>query len=609
MIALIYKFNICVNILKRYPFGVLLAAALLGSCALPSEGREMKLPEALSLQSREVALQDTTVHPSQESGRAAVNEAEIKETLQALYRLMEEKETYMSAKEEQIAGIRKMLAIPRMSEEQRYDINLRLFNEFKTYIADSAIYYAKENIEIGKKLQSTDRIYDSMLDLASLNVISGMYFEASDLLSSFERDKLTLGQLIKYYDSYKQLYRNYAFNNPYATKYAAQSNLYRDSLLQILDPSSHHYLIVYAEKLYDENRLDASRQILLTLLSKTRGDTHEKAVLCYALGNIYQKEGNSTLQKYYYALSSISDIKNAIKENASMQALALTLFKEGEIDRAYTCIKSSMEDAMFCNARLRTYEISTIFPIIDSAYQQKLSKQKDDLESFLRLSNLLLLFLIVAIFIVWRQMRKVARIRKELYHTNLKLRDLNDDLQKSITQLNLINSKMQEVNAELSEANKIKETYIGQLLDLCSTYINKLENYQHTLNKKAMERKLDELFGMLKSRDMIDRELRELYQLFDHTFLSLYPTFVEEFNALLREEERFILKPGELLNVELRIFALIRLGITDSSRIAGFLHYSANTIYNYRARVRNKAAVSRDQFEHMVMKIGVIQRM
>ena len=203
---------------------------------------------------------------------------------------------------------------------------------------------------------------------------------------------------------------------------------------------------------------------------------------------------------------------------------------------------------------------------------------------------------------------KITRIRKELYHTNLRLNELNEDLQRTVDQLNDTNKKMSDINDELSESNEIKETYIGHFLDLCSTYIDKLEKYRSTLNKKAVERKLEELFRMLKSHEMIDQELKELYSLFDNIFLHLYPNFVEEFNSLLVEEERFNLKPDELLNTELRIFALIRLGITDSSRIANFLRYSANTIYNYRTRVRNKAAVPRDKFESFVMKIGVIQK-
>ena len=304
------------------------------------------------------------------------------------------------------------------------------------------------------------------------------------------------------------------------------------------------------------------------------------------------------MQKIYYTISAICDIKNAIKENASLQALASVLYEAGDIENAYRCIKSSMEDAMFCNARLRTFEISKIFPIIDTAYQEKVVKQKEGLQFFLLLVSILSLFLIASLIYVYLQMKRVARIRKELYRTNIKLNELNSDLQENNIQLN-------NLNIELSEANRIKETYIGHFLDLCSMYISKLEKYQNTLNKKAVEKKLDELYKMLKSHDMIDNELKELYDNFDNIFLHLYPSFVEDFNSLLLEEERFTLKSNELLNTELRIFALIRLGIVDSSKIASFLHYSANTIYNYRTRVRNKAAVPRDEFEFLVSKIGV----
>lgn len=528
--------------------------------------------------------------------------------LRILYELMENKETFMSEKEDRISSVKKMLQTPNISDVQRYDINLQLFNEYKTYISDSAIHYANQNIVISEKLNDRDRMNESNLNLTSLYIIAGMYIESLDILKSIDKNGLSGELLIRYYDSYKQLYRNYSFNNFNAHVYIAKSSQYRDSLLNVLDKNSNHYRIVYAEKLSDENRLAESKQILQDLIDQSEEETHEKAVLTYALASIYRKEGDIHNQITYYAISAICDIKNAIKENASMQALAVTLFETGNIERAYDCIRSSMEDAMFCNARLRTYEISQILPIIDSAYQEKVRNQQSELQLFLVLVSLLSLFLIIAVIYVYRQMKKIARIRKELYQTNLKLNDLNNDLQHTVDQLNRTNRKLSDVNDELSESNEIKETYIGHFLDLCSTYINKLEKYQNTLNNKAVERKLDELFRMLKSHDMIDQELRELYKLFDNIFLHLYPNFVEEFNSLLLEEERFNLKPNELLNVELRIFALIRLGITDSSRIANFLHYSANTIYNYRTRVRNKAAVPRDQFENLVMKIGVIQK-
>lgn len=526
----------------------------------------------------------------------------------SLYNLMEQKSIYMAEKEDNIDETRKLLNTPNITAEQRYDINMELYNQYKTYISDSAIFYAMQNASIAEELKKPLLIYESELNLISLYIISGMYIEAIDILKSINKKDLPDRLLVKYYDCYKLLYNYYSNNNPYTLVYAVKSNLYRDSLLNVLDKNSNHYKIVYAEKLHDENRLSEAKRILQQLLEQTESDTHEKAVLCYALANIYRKEGNISLQKHYYALSAICDIKNAIKENASMQALASILYETGEIERAYDCIKSSMEDAMFCNARLRTYEVSQIFPIIDSAYQENVNKQKSELQLFLILVSILSLFLILAVIYVYRQMKRVARIRKELYRTNIKLNQLNVDLQSTVNQLNEVNKELSDVNNELSEANQIKEAYIGHFLDLCSTYINKLEKYQNTLNKKAVEKKLDELYKILKSREMIDNELKELYENFDNIFLHLYPNFVDQFNSFLVEDERFILKPNELLNVELRIFALIRLGITDSSKIASFLHYSANTIYSYRTRVRNKAAVPREEFESLVMKIGIIKK-
>ncbi|MCC8171661.1 MAG: DUF6377 domain-containing protein [Parabacteroides sp.] len=527
-------------------------------------------------------------------------------TLHTLYRLMEHKDRYMAKKENRISEIKKMLETPGITAGQRYDINRQLYDEYKTYVSDSAIYYARQNRIIAASLQNPHQQYESALELVSLYTISGMYIESVESLGSLNSKELPGRLAVNYFDCYKQLYNYYSHNNPYTLIYKEKSQLYRDSLLSVLDRQSHHYKIVYAEKLDDENRLDEAKRLLQELLNEAESDTHEKAVVAYALANIYRKEGDAAMQKRYYALSAICDIKNAIKENASMQALASVLYETGEIEKAYACIKSSMEDAIFCNARLRTYEISQIFPIIDSAYQENVSRQKSELMRFLISVSILSLFLIAAVAYVYRQMKRVARIRKELYRTNVKLNKLNDDLQATVKQLNRVNRELSEVNTALSEANQIKEAYIGHFLDLCSTYINKLEKYQHALNKKAMERKLDELYKMLKSRTMIDHELKELYENFDSIFLHLYPDFVEEFNALLQKKERFVLKPNELLNVELRIFALIRLGITDSSRIANFLHYSANTIYSYRTRVRNKAAVPRDEFENSVMKIGVI---
>lgn len=526
----------------------------------------------------------------------------------SLYKLIENKGAYVKEKEDRIIRIKGMLGLSDINDKQRYDVNHKLYDEYKTFISDSAIYYTRQNLEIAERLKESVWINESKLDLVSLYVITGMYIESIDILKSIDKNALEDWLLVKYYGCYKQLYSNYSLNNPYTHVHIETSDLYRDSLLAVLNKESNHYKIVYAEKLYDADRLDEAKKLLQEMLDQTQSDTHEKAVLSYALANIYKKEGNIDKQKQYYAVSAICDIKNAIKENASMQALASTLYEMGEVERSYSCIRSSMEDAMFCNARLRTYEVSQIFPIIDSAYKEKIDGKNTQLRLYLILVSILSFFLILAVVYVYKQMKRVAGIRKELYRTNVKLNELNSEMQAANNQLQLVNEELSETNTKLSETNEVKELYIGHFLDLCSMYIDKLEKYQNALNKKAVEKKLDELYKMLKSRDMIDNELKELYENFDNTFLHLYPNFVEEFNSLLLKEEQFVMKPGELLNVELRIFALIRLGITDSSRIARFLHYSANTIYSYRTRVRNKAAGYRDEFENRVMKIGLLDK-
>ncbi|MDL2304567.1 DUF6377 domain-containing protein [Bacteroides sp. OttesenSCG-928-D19] len=497
----------------------------------------------------------------------------------------------------EISEIRKLLKTPHINDQQRYDINHQLYDAYKTFIADSAIVYTKENIEIARRLNDTHRLIGSKLDLIGLYTVSGLYIEAVDGIRELENlDKQQFPDWFSfyYYQINNQLFKSYSLLNDINGKeYLEKSILYRDSLLAVLDTSSNFYKIVYAEKLLDNNQTGEAQVLLEDMFRKSTSENHEHAVLAYALSNVYKAKGDIEEQKKYLLISAMSDIKNAIKENASMQMLASVLYEAGDIANAYKCIRSSMEDAIFCNARLRTFEVSRIFPIIDSAYKDSVDKQQKVLIIFLVAVSILSVLLIVAVVYVYKQMKRIARIRKELYHTNVKLKDLNDNLLSS--------------NAKLSEANQIKEVYIGHFLDLCSTYINKIESYQNTLRKKAADKKLEELYKILKSREMIDNELKALYENFDNIFLHLYPNFVEEFNSLLLKEEQFRLKTNELLNAELRIFALIRLGITDSSKIANFLHYSANTIYSYRTRVRNKSAVPREQFENMVMKIGMIR--
>jgi hypothetical protein len=278
--------------------------------------------------------------------------------------------------------------------------------------------------------------------------------------------------------------------------------------------------------------------------------------------------------------------------------LAFLLYEDGDVSRAYNYMKRSLDDALFCNARLRTYEISKMMPIIDEAYQvQTESRQRLMLITLISISSLSIL-LIVAVFFVYRQMKKLSVARKNLSVANEQLNQLNLELSR-------INIELKEANRTLTESNLIKEEYIGRYMDQCSEYIDKLDNYRRTLNKTAVSGKMEDLLQAIKSKQFIENELKDFYNNFDITFLQLFPEFVQDFKKLLIDDEYLQLKQGQMLNTELRIYALIRLGISDSVKISHFLRCSLSTIYNYRTKIRNKAIGSRDEFELKVMLIGL----
>ncbi len=525
----------------------------------------------------------------------------------SLIYLIDKKDQYTLEKEDAIAKIKDLLTSTPASTEFQYHVNEKLCQEYQVYIADSAIRYALCNKQLATQLSNNSFCIDTDLNLASLYITTGMYYDAVTLLEQYHSAELSPSQRIVYYKCYKSFYDNYKYTTRYTERYKPMSEAYRDSLLNCLNRSSVQYRLYYAEKVMDNGDILQARHLLQRLLQATDLTIREQAMSSFVLARSYELEGVKKDAIKYYALSAIYDIKGNIKENTATRALASCLYEEGEIELAYLCIRSSMEDAMLCNARLRTHEVSSVLPIIDLAYRDKINTEKSQLKIVLILTIVLAISLVIALWNINRHMKKNSSIKEQLKESNVKLESLNASLTDMLAKLNEANKTLSGMNFDLAEANRIKENYIAQFLDLCSNYIIKLERYQNMLNKKAAARQLDELYKILKSKDMINEEVKELYRTFDNVFLHLYPNFITDFNALIQEEERFILRDEEELNIEMRIFALIRLGITDSSRIAQFLHYSANTIYTYRTRVRNKAAVPREDFEQEVMKIGIIK--
>ena len=364
----------------------------------------------------------------------------------------------------------------------------------------------------------------------------------------------------------------------------------------LLDPQSDEYLILQETLLRDDKKYEAALKLNDTRLEKSVFGTPQYALVTYYRSLIYNKLNDTEQEMGYLALSAISDIKSATKDHASLWMLAKLLYEAGDVERAYQYMRFSWSDTKFYNARLRSWQSADVLSLIDKTYQAMIEKQNNRLELYIILISILLFLFIAALVYIYRQMKRLSVARNHLQTANDQLNKLNEDLR----QMNLC---LKSTNVELSESNQIKEEYIARFVKLCSTYINKLDSYRRMVSKKLSDGRIAEVLKITRSQDAMDAELEELYANFDTAFLHIFPDFVKKFNALLLPDDQIVLKRGELLNTELRIFALIRLGIEDSSQIAEFLRYSVNTIYNYRSKVKNRAGGSREEFEEQVKAI------
>lgn len=526
------------------------------------------------------------------------SQVEIDSLLNELDTTIDKSEFYHNKKEAEINKLRSLLKLTS-SNVQKYEIYEKLFGEYRFYQSDSALSYARKSLKIASELKDLSKINTSKLNLASSMGTLGMYKEATEVLNTI---KIQATPEIKgtYFGVCSSLYlsmADYAATIQEKSDYLRLTKKYRDSSYNFYPKNSETFIIHRANKLFEEKKYDENLTLLQNYFPKIKNNNPDKAVVAYLISLAYQYKKEFTEEKKWLIIAAISDLQLEKKEYISLRSLAYVLYEEGDIVRAYKYTKRTLEDALFCNARLRTFEISKMMPIINEAYQKQNDTNRKQLIVFLVSASILSLFLMVVLFLLFKQMKKLSRAKQEISSANAQLITLNNEL-------HLFNEKLNETNNTLKEANLVKEIYIGRYMDQCSVYISKLDEYRRKLNVIVSSGKTAELVKVIKSKEFIEEELKDFYHNFDKTFLLLFPNFIEEFNSLLVDSEDIKLKPGELMNTELRIFALIRLGISDSVKIAEFLRYSLSTIYNYRTKLRNKALGPRDEFEANVMRIG-----
>lgn len=520
---------------------------------------------------------------------------QVDSLLRELDAAVQNRPLYHRQKESRINDIKKKLTDASPDDVAKYAILGELFEAYKNFQMDSALLVANQRIELAERMHNQHNRTLAGMNLAEVMMGTGMYKEALDILDSQKGEVRALDELTYRYHLYHSLYilmTDYSAGNKEKEKYKRLAVQYKDSILSVLPEGEIGYQMVKTTRLLAEGRLEEALETGLNCYSRFAVSDPEIAMAAYTLSEVYDLMGNREEEKKYLALSALGDLRGAVKEYISLRALAVMLYEDGDISRAYDYTKCAMEDAIFCNARLRAMEISQMLPIINDSYDVKMQKERERLKLLLVIISVLSLFLIGTLVYIYMQLKALAAARR-------RLKQINRDLE-------TVNSDLNQLNKELSESNLVKEEYIGYVFTICSAYIDKLEDFRKKTNRKLRTGQVEELIQMTSSSSLVSDELKEFHRSFDMIFLKLYPTFVEEFNSLLLQDEQIIPKEGDLLTPELRIFALVRLGIADSAKIAGFLHYSTQTVYNYRLKVRNKSRVPKDDFSEAINQIGRI---
>ena len=500
------------------------------------------------------------------------------------------REVYLARKQDQMQALTK-LARSTQDPLRRYELETNIAQEFFAFSFDSTQVHLKQCQELANELRNRELYNQASIGLGHLYAKAGNYMEASQMLyGQIDTASLTPSQMTEYlwvlYDFSKDL----AGNSGMVERLSIPpESTFRPRLYELLPKDSDRYRSILRDDFMDQGRLESADSVNRLLLSTVRPEDRNYAIYAFFQSEIEEHRGNQPERISWLIQSAECDLINAVRDYASLTMVAQNILPM-DVDRSFRYLRIAQEDALQYNAKLRPWQISRFLMEVEDAYairQERANKVSG-------ISSILLAILVAALsvgtwFLVNRS-RKLSRVRKELEDSNARLAVANQELS--------------VLNRQISKADKVKEEYIVDFLQGLSEQVALLRSEDNRFRNLLKQGKSDQLFKELAISERSEKALQEFYRKFDDTFLALYPDFVEQFNALLQEDARITLRKDERLNTELRIFALIRLGVDDSKDIASILHYSVSTIYNYKVSIKNAALGDRDSFEERVKQIG-----
>ena len=506
--------------------------------------------------------------------------------------LIEHQSEIIAQKKNRIQTITDGMNSLSLTPEQLFSLNNTLYDEYLAFNFDSALCYIKKNVDVQQSLGNPDLAAGSLIRMAHILAVSGLFDKADRMLDQIDISQLSTECKVEYFNQRGELnlYRSeMAEYTPYFQEYTDSSQYYRQLILKIAPKDSYDYIFNQATYISEKGDNDGAIKMLEAYMKNLKQGERRYSIVTSTLAYFYSKKDEAQLQERYFLLSAISDMKGAILENNSLRRLSIILLDRGDFKKAYEYLLCASNDARQYGSRLRSMQAARISPLITQAYDMERALTQHR-------TNLLLIILSVITLLLIGTVVYILSLIKKRHQANIKISKMN-------AELSLHNEEIERMNNQMKESNRIKDEYIGRFLELSSNLILKNEERSKVLNRLARDRKLELLYGELKSQKPLNESVHLFHQNFDTAFLNIYPTFISEVNQLLTEDNQFeVHEEAGKLTTELRILALIRLNITDNQKIADILRSSITTIYTYRSKLKSRAK-SKATFEDDVRRI------
>lgn len=521
---------------------------------------------------------------------------EDRQLLEILDKTLENKPLYEGYFNDKVNVLKEVLN-EQTDPEQVFNLDMRLADAYRANCKDSVLVYLTQAREAAGKAGRPDLAAIVDFRTAVTYVKAGYAVEANDILEHYRNADIPDIALRSYYEAEHTYWgETMAYTSTpesYDNK-LKNRDLYREKLFGLTEEGSWHWHNLKREVFHEVSDMENTRKHARAMLDVSSENSREYAEAAY----YYAYTFNEPEEKEDWLIrSAIADIMCGTRDYSSLNDLSGLMFRNGDIERAFRyAADHCMVDALYFNGKLRPWQITRLFPEIESAYQEKHQRQNRITLTLLLCLAVLFSIMLVLVGFLYRRQHIIEAVRGKLQNSYMEIDNRNRELEE-------INSRLVKLNARIQESDKVKQEYIGLFLGMVSDNISTFRKYRMRVLKYIRQGNTKAITDEIEQQEPIDNDILEFYKMFDQAFISIYPDFVEKFNNLLADGAEIVPKGDDILTPELRIFALIKLGITDSSRIASLLHYSANTIYNYRAKTKNRARGSRDSFEDAVRNI------